>query len=134
MAIIFNCLLYRINTKTFRLFYEKPKFEIINSFATPTTDSVYNSFDSLISLTITNPSSFDNEIYSYFFKSFYTGATITTGTLGLKLPKSSHAHHNIELNFEEAKKFRGRLMVLVLTDLKGNKTRKRFRFMPRYKS
>jgi len=134
---IISILLYLINRKTSKFYYEKPKFEITYSRADTISDpSEYlDSFPSIISLTITNPSSFDNEICSYFLKSFCTGATITKGKLdSVLLPKSSRIDRHIELNFEEVKKFRGRLMIMVLTDLKGSKTRKIFRFMPSFKS
>jgi hypothetical protein len=50
----------------------------------------------------------------------------------IKLPATSIIKFETDLNFEDVEDLRGRQAILCLTDLKGSKIKKKFKFMPSY--
>ena len=134
-ATAINIFLYSLNRSTFKLLYEKPNLKILNSYATPPAESDPNFFDSLISLSISNPSNFENIICSFklfSLKSFRLIKLVAEKEVDIKLLATAKANADISLNFEDVKDIRGRQAILCLTDLKGLKIKNKFIFMPSY--
>jgi len=128
-ATLINILLYSLNRSTFKLLYDKPKVNILESFASP------GNFPSKIVLSIFNPSNFENTICCVSLlnlKSLHLPKIVVKKEIDIKLPATSKIKFETELNFEDVKDLRGHSTILVLTDLKGNDMSKRFKFMPSY--
>lgn len=118
-----------LKIKSSKINYDRPKIRILNSFATP------GYFPSKIELFMSNPSNFDNSICRFELRTnqnFHLSKTLEQKDINIPLPKTSSKNSEISLNFEVVKYLRGRKAVLVLTDLKGSKIKKSFKFMPSY--
>lgn len=121
--------------KRHKLDYTKPKFEILESFATPPAKSDPDFWKSLIRLSVSNPSNFENTICSFklfSLRSFRLIKLVAEKEIDIKLPATKKTNAEISLNFEDVGDLRGKQAVLCLTDLKGSKIKRRFTFMPSY--
>ena len=132
IAILFNILLYSINRRTFKILYEKPRFKIKGIQITPATQDKMGApiAGSRITVDVFNPSSFDNIISFSIFRIPFRSMLIHRVEY-LPLRKSDKELFILNLNHEEAEKYKGKFFVLTLTDLKRKKTRKIFRLTER---
>jgi len=115
--------------------YEKPTIVIFQSSATPPPKSDPDFFKSLIRLSISNPSKFENIICSFklfSLRSFHLDKLVAENEVDIKLSATSKTNAEIKLNFEDVKNIRGKQAVLYLTDIKDSKIKKKFIFMPSY--
>lgn len=113
--------------KRYKIAYDKPKIKILDSFATP------GNFPSKIIINISNPSNFENQITEFELmsnQSFRSCKTVEQKELNIPLPATSKISAEIPLDFVLVEGIRGCNAILVITDLKGSKIKKRFKFMP----
>ena len=123
VAIAFNILLYRLNDRTFKLLYEKPRFEINVISVKPYTRDGMGGIEteSCLNITFLNPSSFDNLIIYSTFKRYPFGPIIQQTEAGFNLPKYQRITHKHELDYEFVKNYKNKWVKLTLTDIKGSK-------------
>lgn len=122
--------------KRHKIDYAKPKIKISESYSTPPTKNDPDFFKSLIRLSISNPSKFENTICSFRLfdlRSFRLAKLIVEKEVDIKLPITSRTSTDIDIDFESTKDLRGKQAILCLTDIKGSKSKKKFIFMPSYK-
>ena len=101
-ATIINICLYSLNKKAFKLLYEKPRLKILESYATPSAKSDHPFLKSIIRLSVSNPSKFDNTICSFklfSLRSFRLIKLVVEKEVDIKLPATSKADEKISLNF-----------------------------------
>ena len=122
VALIINCLLFLLNRKTFKLLYEKPWIQIRDvSIQSP------NKPFALISVYIVNPSSYKNIITACKLKDFIFGTTIHQNDADISLPEFDRQSFDFSLNYDKTIKYKNKLVILTLTDLKRRKIHKVFR-------
>jgi len=121
---LINFLMYLTNRKTFNILYEKPKILNIeiqfddNNPRTPT----------YINVDIINPSSFDNHIIKYSLKCVFSRTIVDEGQLNESFPSAIRKDLDFRIDRELSEKYRNKFVFLALTDIKGRKTWKKFRF------
>jgi hypothetical protein len=116
-----NFLMYLTNRSTFNILYEKPKILNID-IQGQDKEHTY------IGIDIINPSSFSNHIIKNSLKRFISRAIIYEKPVNAPYPSAHRETLNICIQREISEKYKNKYVFFTLTDIKGRKTRKYFRF------
>lgn len=129
ISVTINILLYLLNKRTFKILYEKPRFQIRNISVKPDSADRLGFIvaGALIGLRIFNPSSFPNLIISYSLRTFPFFTLIYQDQIDINLAQFDYSYYDLPFNYEKTQKYKNRKVILTLVDIKKRKTWKTFK-------
>jgi len=129
--------LYRINKRTFNLFYGKPIIKVMKISIKPAKNKFeHEESFCYIQIQILNPSSFGNHV-SGTLRRFYFSSPLTTKMYRLdkqhqegdfcELPEFGRIFVRIYPGYKKIKEYKNKRLLLTIKDIRGKKVRKRFK-------
>ena len=116
LSAVISLGLYLINKRTFALLYEKPKI-VISKILLKRANNVCR--DCHIDIDLFNPSSSKNLIIRAKILSFPFCKTVEDVKANIIIPASGRSSMLLSLGNETVSKYKNKMLMVVLTDIKG---------------